>query len=353
MCQIIGWGSFAFILGIFEAMINSGAFRAMISSIVIASTMILITHIERNIIVKFKWLELDIIKVVSRVLLISLAGGLLIQAILIPFSWLIDLIAPIDINEQTINSANIGKGIEFVLGSLTYMFLLIVWAVFYYLGHFIENFRKEELKNLQWEAKISEIELNKLKSQLNPHFMFNSMNGIRALIDEDPGKAKQSVTKLSNILRNTLVMNKKKVIPFEEELQLVYDYLDVESIRLEERLKTHFNVSPASSNYFIPPLILQTLVENSIKHGISTLAKGGELYLSAKTENDKLKIIIKNSGKLKDGYNSVYNSFGLANTKQRLNLLYGDESSFHICNNSEGLVEATLIIPKNTNLPMI
>ena len=353
MCQIIGWGSFAFILGIFEAMINSVALRAMLSSFAIASTMILVTHTERNIIIKLKWLELDIIKVVPRVSMLTLAGGLLIQAILVPFSWLIDLVAPIDVTEQAINSANIGKGVEFVLGSFTYMFLLIVWTVFYYLGHFIENFRKEEMKNLQWEAKISEIELNKLKSQLNPHFMFNSMNGIRALIDEDPGKAKQSVTKLSNILRNTLVMNKKKVIPFEEELQLVYDYLDVESIRLEERLKTHFDISPSSNNYFIPPLILQTLVENSIKHGISTLAKGGDLYLSAQVENDKLKIIIKNSGVLKDGYNSVDNSFGLANTKQRLSLLYGEEASFGICNNSESMVEATLIIPKNTNLPMI
>ncbi|HRD40120.1 MAG TPA: histidine kinase, partial [Bacteroidia bacterium] len=90
--------------------------------------------------------------------------------------------------------------------------------------HYLENYKKTEIQNLRWEAASKDIELNKLKSQLNPHFMFNSMNSIRALIDENPAKAKEAVTQLSNILRNTLLMNKNKEIVLEEELRIVKDY---------------------------------------------------------------------------------------------------------------------------------
>lgn len=352
LCQFLGWGLFSLSLSIFDSAINGHAERSLLSAFVLIIILIGISHSMRHFVVKFKWLELNIIKVIPRIALLSLMGGLAIKALVIPLAYLVNEIFPIDPNEQVLNAPNISATVEFILGSFTYMFLLIVWIVFYYLAHFIENFRKEELKNLQWEAKISEIELNKLKSQLNPHFMFNSMNGIRALIDEDPIKAKQSVTKLSNILRNTLVMNKKKVTPFEEELQLVYDYLDVEGIRLEERLQTSFNIDPKCKNFFIPPLMLQTLVENSIKHGISTLPNGGQISLSAKVENDMLHISLSNTGKLKDNFQNDENSFGIANTIQRLNLLYGESASFRIRNSSDNNVISELIIPRNTDLPL-
>src|SRR5690606_14938941 len=96
---------------------------------------------------------------------------------------------------------------------------------------------KEEIKNLKWQAVKNEIELNRLISQLNPHFVFNSMNSIRALIDEDPKLAKQAVTELSNVLRNSLLMGKKTMVAFSEELKMVKDYLSLEKIRFEEKLQ--------------------------------------------------------------------------------------------------------------------
>ena len=119
-----------------------------------------------------------------------------------------------------------------------------------------------------------EIELNNLKSQLNPHFIFNALNSIRALVDENPSKSKQAINQLSNILRNSLASDKKGLTKFEDELKIVKDYLGLESIRFEERLKTEFDIHPDSQKFLVPPLMIQTLVENGIKHGISKLTAG-------------------------------------------------------------------------------
>src|SRR5690606_34796559 len=114
--------------------------------------------------------------------------------------------------------------------------VFIIWSLLYFLFHFINNYKKEEIKNLKWEAARNEIELNKIKSQLNPHFIFNSMNSIRALVDENPDLAKNAITQLSNVLRNSLLMGKKKLIPLGDELKIVDDYLSLEKTRFEERL---------------------------------------------------------------------------------------------------------------------
>ncbi|MCE3280163.1 MAG: histidine kinase [Bacteroidetes bacterium] len=198
---------------------------------------------------------------------------------------------------------------------------------------------------MKWEASINEIELNKLKSQLNPHFMFNAMNSIRALVDENPGKSKDAITQLSNILRNTLQMGKNKVIAFEEELKIVNDYLALESIRYEERLKTNVDIHPDSKQFYVPPLMIQTLVENGIKHGVSKLTAGGTLEIKTDIREDKLYIFIRNSGQV-DPQKETDSGFGIKNTLQRLQLLYGKSASMKISNEDNKTVLTELVIPK-------
>ena len=230
---------------------------------------------------------------------------------------------------------------------LNIAFVYVVWSLIYFLVHFIENYKKEEIKNLTWEAAINEIELNKLKSQLNPHFMFNSMNSIRALVDEDPVKAKNAITQLSNILRNTLQMGKKKLISFEEELNLIKDYLDLEVTRYEERLKVEYDIHPRSAQFSVPPMMIQTLAENGIKHGISKLTKGGILKIGTEIKDDCLHIKIINSGQM-NIVESTDTGFGIKNTIQRLHLLYGDKALFKIENLDDNHVIAKLLIPYNS-----
>lgn len=306
---------------------------------------LLISHAMRYAIKiwQLKLRKLSII--IPRVLIITILGGFTLQ--LADFSFQIGLSQ--FFSNHSFDYAFFSNTIllNFIYDSI----ILFMWNVLYFMFHFINNFKKEELKNLQWEAKINEIELNKLKSQMNPHFIFNSMNGIRALIDEDPVKAKTSVTKLSNILRNTLVMNRNKVISFEEEMKVVYDYLDLEGIRFEERLQTHFNINPLSKAFFVPPLMLQTIVENAIKHGISNLEKGGLISIETLLIDNKLEIEIKNSGSLRENYMEHAEGFGLANTQQRLMLLYGENASFDLYEDN-GFVIAKFSIPKYIEFPM-
>lgn len=221
----------------------------------------------------------------------------------------------------------------------------VFWSLIYFGFHYLQNYKKTEIQNLRWEASSKDIELNKLKSQLNPHFMFNSMNSIRALIDEDPAKAKEAVTQLSNILRNTLLMNKNKEIFLEEELRIVKDYLALEHIRYEERLTYNFEIEEGALKVNVPPLIVQAQVENAIKHGISKLPKGGKVNISAKISDKDLLIDVNNTGQLSNEKSET--GFGLQNSQHRLELLYGSKASIDIANTNNNEVSVKIKIPFN------
>lgn len=317
---------------VFLGINNEGSAGGYLSLALLMFLGILFSHIYRYIIVRFKWLLVKNIALIPRFLFSAILLGAITFSIGKIFNTFLN-------NESlTIHRSDIA-------GALNLSFIYLVWSLIYFLVNFIENYRKEEIKNLRWEASMNEIELNKLKSQLNPHFMFNAMNSIRALIDENPVKAKQALTQFSNVLRNALQMGKTKVVPFNDELQLVKDYLNVESIRYEERLKVNYIIDEASNEFQIPPMMLQTIVENAIKHGIAKYAKGGFISIKTKKENTNLRIEITNTGKLTKSENNESNGFGLSNTAQRLQLIYGDKAQFIIKQQSENIVECIVLIP--------
>ena len=134
-------------------------------------------------------------------------------------------------------------------------------------------------------------------------------------------------------------------------MKAVSDYLSLEKIRFEERLKFDMEISPNSLNVEIPPMMIQTLVENGIKHGISKRTDGGEISICSTVTDSELHIKIKNNGKIEDEMLKQSKGFGISNTKHRLNLLYGEKASFTIKNDSEDMVLAEIIIPINLNNP--
>lgn len=220
--------------------------------------------------------------------------------------------------------------------------MFILWSIVYFGFQYFENYKRAEIQNLKLEANAREVELNTLKSQLNPHFMFNSMNSIRALVDENPAKAKQAVTQLSNILRSTLMIHKNRLMSLDEELALVKDYLELEHIRYEERLCYSFDIDPASRRCLVPPMLLQTLVENGIKHGISKYPEGGHIHIYTSYQHQILCIRIYNSGQI--GSELPETGFGLINTRQRLSLLFGHRATFKVSNSDERTVLSEIII---------
>jgi LytS/YehU family sensor histidine kinase len=174
------------------------------------------------------------------------------------------------------------------------------------------------------------------------------MNSIRALVDENPLLAKDAITQLSNVLRNSLLMGKKKLIPLADELKIVDDYLSLEKTRFEEKLTIIKKIDENSMTFLIPPLMIQTLVENGIKHGTSKLSKGGTIELITELKNKTLHITIYNSGYY-DEHKPSETGFGLINTTQRLQLMYGETANFTIKNENDR-VKTTLVIPQKLTL---
>ena len=275
-------------------------------------------------------------RLIPRIIASVLVLGFLVYAARILVSYLFKIYNPSMIFDPS----------KVIALSITFALILFVWAVLYFIYHYFEKYNL----SLQHEAAVNEIELNNLKSQLNPHFIFNALNSIRALVDENPMKSKNAITQLSNILRNSLISDKKRLTKFEDELNTVKDYLSLESIRFEERLVTKFEIHPDSYEFLVPPLMLQTLVENGIKHGISRLKEGGIIYLKTFISDSQLKVQIRNSGQLKEGSDDIQvddkPGLGLKNTRKRLKLLYGDEAYLKIFNETDNIVVTELVIPK-------
>ena len=296
-----------------------------------------ISHIFRNFINRWKWLNLTMPRLIPRVLLGVFVMGALMYILRVPVSISVGLF----------NKNVVLDPIVFLGQSFFYAIIFFLWSVL----HFIYNYFERYNKSLKLEASIKEIELNNLKSQLNPHFIFNALNSIRALVDENPSKSKQAINQLSNILRNSLVTEKRGLTKFEDELKVVKDYLGLESIRFEERLKVELEIDPRSKEFMVPPLMIQTLVENGIKHGISKLKEGGIIQVKTRIENDRLKIHIRNSGHFQlNGSKKTTGGLGLENTKQRLKLIYGEEASFRILTENNTFVLTEIIIPQLHNL---
>lgn len=335
--QLIGWLSYASLQILFSMIASQGAsWRRIIFFIVEALICLLITHFFRHVIIRWKWLTLSITQAIPRILLSVAVLGLVTYLLRIPFSLLFN-VGGVRAGELSATQ---------ILGfSAFYMFLMFLWMLFYFIYHYIERYNR----SLKYEAYMMQSELNNLKSQLNPHFIFNSLNSIRALVDENPGKSKQAINQLSNILRNSLTFDKKGLTKFEDEMKVVRDYLGLESIRFEERLKTEFDIHPESNSFLVPPFMIQTLVENGIKHGISKLTQGGVVQLKTKVEHGRLRILIRNSGHMVNGAKRGKSGVGIKNTIQRLRILYGEEAAFKITNESNNFVLTEIVIPQTNN----
>jgi two-component system, LytTR family, sensor kinase len=226
---------------------------------------------------------------------------------------------------------------------------MFMWVLSYTVYHYVENLHGNEIERILLKTSIKETEAKVLRSQMNPHFVFNALNSIRALVSEDPSKAQQAVTQLSNILRNSLLADRRKTVELREELKTVEDYLALEKIRYEDRLTADFHVDPRTVYMQLPPMILQTLVENAIKHGVQKARNGGFVQVSTFIDNDYLEIHIRNTGVLiSKESKSEAGGFGLTNTQKRLQLLYGEDARFRIFQESEGVVRAEIIVPIHT-----
>ncbi len=220
---------------------------------------------------------------------------------------------------------------------------IFVWTSFYYLWHYIEINTTAEIDKIRLESTVKDLELRTIKSHINPHFIFNALNSIRALVDENPERARTAITELSNILRSSMQVEKIETAPMERELNIVKDYLALEHIRFEDRLKVEYDINENTLDQQVPPMMLQTLVENAIKHGISKHKEGGLVKITSNFSDTHHQLTIENTGHLNGDYNTE--GFGIASTQNRLKLLYGKQATFELKDLGNNLVQAKVSIP--------
>lgn len=198
----------------------------------------------------------------------------------------------------------------------------------------------------RWRAQVSlqQAELRLLKSQLNPHFLFNALNGLRSLIADEPDRARAAVTHLAKTLRYTLAVGEEDLVSLERELEMVDDYLALESMRLADRLRVEREIAAEARTTRIPAMLLQTLVENAIKHGIADLKEGGTLRIAARVEGDRLVLNVTNP-RPPGPPASNPEGVGLRNASERLRLLFGDRGTLRLDASNAAQVVAEVRVP--------
>ncbi|HEY4966867.1 MAG TPA: histidine kinase [Puia sp.] len=332
--QIGGWLSIALIqvlVTLLWSKVDEQFFVALGLQILVG---IFATHIFRIFIRRSGWLDLPVEKALPRLALGILLVCLLDTTIRI---YVNDWLGPSGTNKKIIFST------RFLLVTVQNGLFIIPWTLIYYFFHYIEKSRKQQFDTLKLEALVKELELKTIKSHINPHFIFNALNSIRALIDENPLRARTAITELSNILRSSMQTEKQETVFFEKELNIVKDYLALEHIRFEDRLNVQYEIAENTLMQPIPPMMLQTLVENAIKHGISKQVNGGTVTIVSRMKNRYHQVVIRNTGQLDKSGNE--DGFGLISTRNRLHLLFGEDANFNIREINGNMVEAIVHIP--------
>jgi two-component sensor histidine kinase len=225
--------------------------------------------------------------------------------------------------------------------------LTAIWLLIYFIWHYVVRSRKDQIDRIRLETIVKELELKTIKAHINPHFIFNSLNSIRALVDENPIRARGAITELSNLLRSSMQAEKTETVTLEKELNIVSDYLALEKIRFEDRLEVEMHIDEDTLDQQVPPMMVQTLVENAIKHGISKEVKGGKVSIYCDYVNSHFELRVENTGTLAQA--ETEGGFGIRSTQDRLKLLYGNGSAFNIIQENENTVKVTIVLPVKIN----
>jgi two-component system, LytTR family, sensor histidine kinase AlgZ len=333
-CQIGGWAVYS-ALGLTTAGMESGwRPSVIIGYLLFFIYSVGLSHLLRRISLRRGWTSLGPARAMARLS----AGAILIAA----------LQTGLVVGVYTAIEGSIGVWRE--PSSIVYMFLWLavvgnIWAILYFSITSLRHTREARRNETTMKLALSEAELRALESQVNPHFLFNCLNSIRGMVSENPSQAQDMITRLANILRYNLQRDRRHTVPLASEVEIVSDYLALESIRFESRLRVQIDIDEAAREVPVPPMLLQTLVENAIKHGVEDLPAGSEISIRASLDNGSLLIAVENEGVLiEPDANST--RIGLMNARERLRILYGERATLQLTPSPNGRVAATLLIPQ-------
>jgi hypothetical protein len=327
ICQFAGWSGFAIYVAGSYLIFSSNRDPAVVASMLLFNALVCAaaTHVARHWMYARGWHGLNTRRLAPRAAVLALAMAALLAA----------LVAAVDVALD--GSADLGRN------GILWTFVAFVgaasgWLWIYWMVHWR---RRRERTELELTVLAREAQLRSLRAQINPHFLFNCLNSIRSLIPQDPSRAESMVTSLADLLRYSLTADRRQTVTLAEELDIVDQYLDLEKIRFEERLTVERALEPGTLQVPIPSMLVQTLVENAVKHGIASLPRGGVVRIEARLSDGALTLHVINSGSLRADAGG--DGFGLRNAIEQLRLLYGDRAALTLAGGDR--TTATVTIP--------
>jgi signal transduction histidine kinase len=237
---------------------------------------------------------------------------------------------------RTVGVANVLR-LEFLDDFLVYIAILAAaLARDYFLRYQARQVETEHLR-----GQLAEARLNVLRAQLNPHFLFNTLNAVSSLVESDPRGVRRMISRLGDLLRHTLEDTTEREITLDRELDLLRRYLDIMEVRFQGALDVQIKSDPLLASALVPNMILQPMVENAFKHGLSETPSGGRVEVSARREDNELVLEIKDNG---IGIRDQDPGIGMQNTRDRLHALYGDDYRLDLRNRDDGTTGAIAVI---------
>ncbi len=338
-CQLIGWS----VAALYWAVVGfTGSHFSWILALVhfLADLLIYIslTHLFRNFSVHNHWHTLGVRKLVIRLIPAVMVLGLLFMFITNGKNYLIRQWFQPEFTDSFIHLLKTYWLATFATG----LRLMSIWLLAYYGYHLAQREIRAEKEAARLSSIAKDAAFQNLSAQLNPHFFFNSLNSIKALVVENPQRARRAIDLLSDLLRSALNTRDSGLVTLEEEMQLVRDYLELEKIRFEDRLQVETEMDASLGHNRILPLSIQVLVENAIKHGIAPSKMGGTVAIKVWQEEAFVLISVDNPGSLSHNKQA---GIGLANLKERLQLQFGQRAEFKIIQKEPATVLATIKTP--------
>ncbi|QIP17382.1 histidine kinase [Spirosoma aureum] len=339
-CQLAGWSLAALYWG--YTGITGGTFNValgLLQFVTDVAAYSLITHLYRNFALRHGWTDLEINPLLKRIIPAVFVLG---------FVYLVVTAAKIFLFRLWFQTGPVQSfplfielnGVAIFIAGIR---LMSIWLLAYHLYHYAQREVRSTREKARLEITTRDARLNNLSAQLNPHLLFNSLNTIKALVIDEPESARRAIDLLSDLLRTGLYTGDDVLISVKDELTLVMDYLELEKLRFEERLTYQVQMDDSLTSVRILRLSIQTLVENAIKHGISTRKEGGCVRIQLSEEAGFLTITVQNPGRL-DARIPI-TGLGIANLKERLQLTFNDRANLHLLNEPEGIVSAIVRIP--------
>jgi Histidine kinase len=344
--QLTGWGLITltrFIAGV--SMLDLAWPRLLLELLLVNTLGLVLSHWLRDFVRRNRWRALPIRKLAWRILVTSFVCGAPI-GIATQFTYLSALQDPELFLREYAPVLQFQWALPFALALeiVNWAFLFIIWLTIYFTAIAVREHRSAQFRQSELARALQLAELRLLKSQLNPHFLFNALNTVRSLIADNPSRAQSAVTRLANTLRYTLSSRQDELVTLSQELDIVADYLELESMRFEDRLRIENHVPADAAGVHIPMMLLQTLVENAIKHGIAELPAGGLLRISAVLQNEMLILEVENP-RPPAPIRTAHEGVGLRNARDRLRLLFGARASLELDLSKPAVATARLRIP--------